>query len=140
MPREQPVENRSARAADVQITGGRGGETNADFRAHPGRGYTHFDRCCSGGCVSRRGAWHKRLYTLLHKNSSGTASRVSIFGKIHFCDSSVTICEQTNALDRIESNVRDILRPQPFQERAALKRDWQRAKLYDGEFCMGRIR
>ncbi len=34
MPREQPVEKRGARSADVQITGRRGGETNADFRAH----------------------------------------------------------------------------------------------------------
>ncbi|KAG0506142.1 MAG: hypothetical protein Udaeo_04770 [Candidatus Udaeobacter sp.] len=32
MPREQPVEKRGARSADVQITGRRGGETNADFR------------------------------------------------------------------------------------------------------------
>jgi hypothetical protein len=32
MPREQPVEKRSARSADVQITGRRGGETNAEIR------------------------------------------------------------------------------------------------------------
>src|SRR2546421_189801 len=54
MPREQPVEKRGTRSADVQITGRRGGEANADVRAHLARGYTHFERCCSGGCASRR--------------------------------------------------------------------------------------
>ena len=75
----------------------------------------------------------------LHKNLSGTASRVSILRKIHFCDSSVAIGKRANALDRIESNVRDVLCPQPFQKRPPLKRDWQRAKFYDGEICMCRI-
>src|SRR4029077_13596390 len=70
---------------------------------------------------------------------AGTSARVTIFWKIHFCDSSVTIGERPNALDRVESNVRDVLRPQPFQQSPPLKRDWQRAKLYHGEFCMCRI-
>src|SRR5690349_13699171 len=34
MPREKPVEKGSARSADVQIAGRRGGEPSADFRAH----------------------------------------------------------------------------------------------------------
>jgi len=34
MPCEKPVEKRRARPTDVQITGGRGGKTNADFRIH----------------------------------------------------------------------------------------------------------
>src|SRR4029077_13298014 len=33
MPREEPVENRGARAADVQMPGGRGCETDADGHA-----------------------------------------------------------------------------------------------------------
>jgi hypothetical protein len=76
---------------------------------------------------ARRG---ERLYTSLQENFPGTTPRVSISRKIHFCDPNVTINERTNALDRVESNVRDVLRPQPFQERPALKRDWQRAKFY----------
>jgi hypothetical protein len=32
MPREKPVEKSRARAADVQIPGGRGGEADADVR------------------------------------------------------------------------------------------------------------
>ena len=44
-----------------------------------------------------------------------------------------------NALNRVEPNVRDVLRTQPLEERPALKRDWQRAKFYDGEICMCRI-
>jgi hypothetical protein len=66
----------------------------------------------------------------LQENFPGTTPRVSISWKIHFCDSSVTIRERTNPFDCVESNVRDVLLPQPFQERATLKRDWQRAKLY----------
>src|SRR5438132_8533379 len=34
MPRKQPVEQRGARPANVQVAGGRGGETDADFRFH----------------------------------------------------------------------------------------------------------
>src|SRR5207244_1113289 len=102
--------------------------------------YTDFQKCCSGGCVSRRCARRGEcLYASLQENFPGTTPRVSISRKIHFRDSSVTIGERTDALDRVESNVRDVLRPQPFQERPALKRDWQPTKLYDGEICMCRI-
>src|SRR5439155_25894449 len=34
MPGKKPVEKRSARSANVQITGGRGGKTDADFGSH----------------------------------------------------------------------------------------------------------
>ena len=34
MPCEKPVEKCRARPANVQITGGRGGETDADFGSH----------------------------------------------------------------------------------------------------------
>src|SRR4029077_18867399 len=81
----------------------------------------------------------RRSYSSLDENFPGTAPRVSIFRKIHFCDSSVTISERTNALDYFESNVRDVLRPQPFQDGPPLKRDWQRTKLYHGGICMCRI-
>src|SRR4029077_1438543 len=110
--------------------------------------YTHFDRCCSRFAVRsapsvfpscKQRVSQRCGYSLFDKNFPGTAPRVSIFRKIHFCNSSVTIGERTNALDRVESNVRDVLRPQPFQERASLKRDWQRAKLYHGEICVCRI-
>src|SRR5213082_1632379 len=94
---------------------------------------TDFQKCCSARCG-------ERPYISLDENFPATAPRVSIFRKIHFCDSSVTIGERTNALDRVESNVCDVLRPQPFQERPALKRDRQRAKLYYGEICICRIR
>ena len=53
MSREQPVEKRGTRSADVQITGRRGGEANADLRSHY-TDYTDFQKCCSGGCASRR--------------------------------------------------------------------------------------
>ena len=40
---------------------------------------------------------------------------MSIFRKIHFCASNVSIGKQTNPLDRVESNVRDVLRPSHFK-------------------------
>jgi hypothetical protein len=52
--------------------------------------------------------------TSFNENFTGTAARVAIFRKIHFCDPSVTIGERTNALDYFESNVRDVLCPQPL--------------------------
>ena len=110
--------------------------------------YTHFDRCSRFGVRSVPGIFssckqrvsQRRGYSLFDENFPGTAPRVSISRKIHFCDSNVTIGERANALDRVKSNVRNVLRPEPFQERPALKRDWQRAKFYDGEICMCRIR
>src|SRR5437667_12892934 len=69
VPRKKPIEERSARPADVQMASRRGGETNADFRAHLATDYTDFHGCCSGCCVSR--ALHRidarrveRLYNL----------------------------------------------------------------------------
>src|SRR5215471_12021078 len=93
------------------------------------QGFTHASN------ASHRGA----ATALFDKNSSRTTPCVSIFRQINFCDSSVTISERTNALDRVESNVRNVLCTQPFQEETALKRDRQCAKLYDGEVGICRI-
>jgi hypothetical protein len=81
----------------------------------------------------------RRGYSLFDEDFARASARVSIFGKIHFCDSSVPVGQGTNTLDGVEPNLSDVLCPQPFQEYPALKRDWQRAKLYDGEICMCRI-
>ena len=87
-------------------------------------------------CILQAARLTERDYNSFDENFPGTTPRMSISRKIHFRDSNVTIGERTNALDRVESNVRNVLRPQPFQKRPPLKRDWQRAKLYDGEICM----
>src|SRR4030095_1949343 len=81
----------------------------------------------------------RRCNRSFDKNFSRTTPCVSIFRQINFCESSVTISEGTNALDRVESNVRNVLCPQPFQEQPALKRDRQCAKLCDGEVRICRI-
>ena len=114
MPCKEPVEQCSARAANVEITSRRRSKTNADLRTHLAKDYTDFCRCCSRFAVrSPRCAFpsgkqcvsHRRGYSLFDENFPSTAPCVSIFRKIHFCDSSVTVGQRPNALDRIESNV-----------------------------------
>src|SRR4029077_3507287 len=82
--------------------------------------YTNFDRSYSRFAVrSASGAFRtckqrvsqRRGYGLFDENFPGTAPRVSIFWKIHLRDPSVTIGERPTALDRVESNVSDVLCP-----------------------------
>ena len=76
---------------------------------------------------------------LFDENFPATAPRVPIFRKIHFRDLSILVGERTNALDHVESDVRNVLCTQPFQERPALKRNGQPPKLCHGKIRMCRI-
>src|SRR4029077_1342786 len=80
-----------------------------------------------------------RTHALLYEDFPGAATNMFILRQIYFRDRCASIGERANTLDRIESNVRDVLCPQPFPERPTLKGDWQRTKLYHGEICMCRI-
>jgi hypothetical protein len=46
---------------------------------------------------------------------------MAILWQIHFGDARIGIGERADTLDDVESNFRNVLRAQPFQNRAALK-------------------
>src|SRR6266404_1100750 len=157
MPRKQPVEQRGAGPADVQIAGRRGGKTNADVRSHsivilsesegsrkssmrvvrslapPGMtgllstAYIDFHR------MRCSGGCVSRPYTSLDENLPGTAARVAISREIHFRDWRIALSERADALDHVKANFGNVLRAQPFQNRPALKCNGERAKFQYGK-------
>src|SRR5437660_11852332 len=70
-------------------------------------------------------ASHYSSTPLLQKNSACAAADVAISGEIHFGRGSVPINERPDAFDYVEADLRDVLRAQPFEDCAALERDWQ---------------
>src|SRR5438132_4994907 len=70
-------------------------------------------------------ASHYSSTPLLQKNSACATAGMSISGEIHFGRGSVPINERPNAFDYVEADFRDVLRAQPFEDCAALERDWQ---------------
>ncbi len=59
-----------------------------------------------------------------------------ILRKVYFRDARGWINQRADALDRFESDVGNILRPQPFQNRSALKRDGQAAQFSHVEMAV----
>src|ERR1051326_4211814 len=60
---------------------------------------------------------------LLQKDFSRAAADMSVSREIYFHDGGIPIRKPTHAFDDVESNFRDILQAQPFQNCAALDRD-----------------
>src|SRR6266581_5767774 len=71
-----------------------------------------------------------------NKNSSRATTHMPILRKVHLCNVRCWIEKRADALDRFESDVGDILRPQPFQNRSALKRDGQAAQFSHVEMAV----
>ena len=78
----------------------------------------------------------RRYKKSFNKNSSRATTHMPILRKVHLCNVRCWIEKGADALDRFESDVGNILRPQPFQNRSALKRDGQAAQFSHVEMAV----
>src|SRR6266496_1102560 len=65
------------------------------------------------------------VYSLFQEDSACPASHMSILRQIRLCNGGAGLEQRADPLDYFESNLGNILRAQPFQDRSALKRNGQ---------------